>query len=144
MTFSARLTVVGMLGALGAVGCHDGLRPDLTISASLSPHIAIYQGPFVSIALQNESPRTIQMAACGGTDVLPLRERLVNGRWISDPMANCVEPFQVRELAPEEAISLASWNFSGVTGTYRFRAPLFQDAMSVRASRDVSAAITIP
>ena len=144
MTPSARLAVLGILGALSTVGCHDSLRPEMTISASLSPHIAIYPGPFVAISLQNESSRAIQMAACGGTDVLPLRERLVDGRWISDPMAICVEAFHLRELAPGEAISLASWNFSGVTGTYRFRAPLFQDGTTVRASRDVSAAITIP
>ena len=144
MTLSARSTIPWMLSVFGAIGCHDGLRPELTISASLAPHIMIYQGPFVAVSLRNESGRPIQLAACGGTDVLPVRERFVDGHWISDPIGICTKPLELRELVPEEVVNLGSWNFSSLSGTYRFRAPLFQDAAHARASRDASAAITIP
>jgi hypothetical protein len=87
--------------------------------------------------IRNESSRVMQLAACGGTDVLPLRQRLHDGEWVDDPIALCAA-FKPKELAPGEVVSVGWWNFFSATGTYRFRAPLYRDSLSVQPSRETS------
>lgn len=125
--------------------CSERLAPELSISTDRSSYVAEqpHAGPFVSVTIRNASSHVLELALCGGTDVLPLRERFVNSEWISDPLARCVESFTPLELKPGEVISLGDWNFLGAQGTYRIRVPLYRDSISLEPSLEVSMPFTI-
>jgi hypothetical protein len=144
MTMSRATHVLAFFGALAALGCGDSLAPQLVIAADAAFNVDIYADPFVQISIRNVSGRSIQLAACDGTDILPIREQLVDGRWVDAPLATCVKEFAPITVSGGETVFTGSWNLSRSHGTYRFRAPLYFDSMTVRSSREASSQFTIP
>ena len=138
---SARFALAVVLGW----SCADAMRPELSIYSDATSYVVPQPdgGPFVRVSLRNESSRTMLLAACAGTDLIPVRQRMSGGVWADHPLAECVERFEPRELAAGEVISLGHWNFFGATGNYRFRAAMYVDSATWRPSREVSATITV-
>jgi hypothetical protein len=131
--------------AFAISGCDDSLRSELTIATDASEYSrsSPEAGPSVGISIRNISSRDIHLGACAGTDLLPLRERFLDGTWVVAPVATCVTTFQARVISPGETVYLGWWNFLGATGTFRLRAPIYRDSLGVAPSRDVSLSFTV-
>ena len=135
---------LALFATLSVLGCGDSIAPDLAIAVAPVPHTANSGGPFILVTIHNVSGRAVQLAACDGTDILPLREQRVGGEWVASPLASCVKAFAPVSLAPGETVATAYWNFNGVVGTYRFRAPRYADSLSVEPSSETSNELTLP
>jgi hypothetical protein len=141
----SRATRVAVLcSALTILGCDYSVGPVLVIAVNVPANVDITADPFVSVSIRNVSSRSIQLAACDGTDLLPIREQLVDGRWVYAPLATCVKQFAPVDLSGGETISSAFWNLSGEHGVFRFRAPLYFGPLTIRSSREASSQFTIP
>ncbi len=142
MKISRLARALPVCAAISLLGCSDSIGPQLAIDASSVPFIAILHGPFIQVSIHNVSDRSVQLAACGG-DILPMREQVVGGEWISAPLAACTGNFTPVSLDPGQTILAGAWNFDGASGTYRIRAPLYHDSITARPSRDASRRFTI-
>ena len=141
-----RVGIAGTLVlAVVALACGDPVRPELSILTDKDVYVVPQPngGPFVGVTVRNVSERVIVLAACGGTDVLPLRQRLRDGEWADDPLATCAAAMRPKEFAPGDYLSLGHWNFFGATGTFRFRVPLYRDSLTVSYSHEVSPTFSV-
>src|SRR5437016_2760683 len=107
------LAALALSVTIATVSCSDQLRPELSIFTDSKAYIVSQPGggPFVGVVIRNEASHAVRLALCGGTDLIPLRQRLQNGEWIDDPLAQCGASFRPKELPSGETLTLGFWNF---------------------------------
>ena len=120
--------------------------PELTIFTNQQSYPASVNGPFVGVGMANNTNETVMLAKCNhfeyGYFLSLLEEHLVDGQWVAGP-SGCPGGYISVPFNPGDIMPFHYIDFRDRRGTFRFRAPLYQDATTIKPSLAVSDPIVI-
>ena len=119
--------------------CSDRVapQPDLLIrtdSARYASQGAL--GAWVWVSIVNVSSHPVVLAGCGGFDVFPQIEEERGAEWLVVDTPACSRSYHPLEIEPGHGIGVGV--LPKAVGSYRVRAPLFEDGQHVTRSPETS------
>ena len=130
--------------AFFVIGCRDveSPRTALLITADSARYAAQGTiGAWVWVSIRNVSSRPVQLAGCGGFDVFPEIERAQSATWVIVDTPICSRTYAPLQLDPGTGIGVGV--LPKAAGTYRIRAPIFNDAAHMTGSTESSAIFVV-
>jgi hypothetical protein len=120
--------------------------PELSIFTNQLSYPASVNGPYVGVGMANNTNETVMLAKCNhfeyGYFLSLLEEHLVDGQWVAGT-TSCPGEYISVALNPGDIAPFHYIDFRNRRGTFRFRAPLYQDATTIKPSLAVSDPIVI-